>query len=121
MVMDGEYAGLADFAFLPNYFDPNPFLDPFLTVGSGNPTGWTDGEYRTMLADANRTLQPNERMAKLANCERRLLAAMPFIPTYFDKLEYLVKPFVKGLTSNVFDLRSFKYTWIDRDWKPERS
>ena len=41
MVLDGDYTGVANFAFLPLYFDPNPFLDPFLTAGPGNPTGWT--------------------------------------------------------------------------------
>ena len=42
MVVDGDYTGVADYAFLPTYFDPNPYLDPFVTAGAGNPTGWTD-------------------------------------------------------------------------------
>ena len=55
MVLEGDYSGVADYAFLMTYFDPNPFLDPFLTPGVGNPTGWTDPGYTSMLANANRT------------------------------------------------------------------
>jgi ABC-type oligopeptide transport system substrate-binding subunit len=117
MVLEGNYRGAADYAFLMTYFDPNPYLDPFLTPGVGNPTGWTDPFYARMLADANRTLDSQERMAKLANCERHLLLAMPVVPLYFEALTYLQKPFVRGLTCNPFDIRAFKYAWIDTNWR----
>ena len=116
MVLAGEYTGVADYAFLPLYYDPNPFLDPFVTAGAGNPCGWMDEAFRLMLAEANRTLDRGERMSKLAACEERLLRAMPLIPIYFDVWAYLRKPFVRGLTSNLFDTRAFKYAWIDRNW-----
>jgi oligopeptide transport system substrate-binding protein len=117
MVLEGNYSGVADYAFLMTYFDPNPYLDPFLTQGVGNPTGWTDTVYASMLADANRALDSQVRMAKLANCESHLLRAMPVVPLYFDALTYLQKPFVRGLTSNPFDIRAFKYAWIDTNWR----
>jgi len=117
MVLAGEYSGIADYAFLPLYYDPNPFLDPFVTAGTANPTGWTDPGFQSMLADANRTLDRGERMRKLAACEKHLLSAMPLIPMYFDVWAYLRKPFVRGLTSNLFDTRAFKYAWIDPNWR----
>jgi oligopeptide transport system substrate-binding protein len=117
MVLAREYSGIADYAFLPLYFDPNPFLDPFVTAGDANPTGWTDDDYRAMLDEANRTLNHDERMGKLAVCERRLLEAMPFIPMYLESWAYLLKPFVRGLASNLFDTRAFKYAWIDTGWR----
>ncbi len=43
--------------------------------------------------------------------------AMPLIPMYFDVWAYLRKPYVRGLASNLFDTRSFKYAWIERNWK----
>jgi oligopeptide transport system substrate-binding protein len=116
MVVEGNYTGIADYSFLPLYVDPNPFLDPFLTNGVGNPTGWTDAGYSSMLQNANRTIEVQERMTKLAACERRLLASMPVLPMYFEGWQYLCKPFVRGLTSNVFDTRAFKYAWIDANW-----
>ena len=70
-----------------------------------------------MLADANGTLDRGERMRKLAGCEEQMLGAMPIIPMYFDVWAYLRKPYVRGLTSNLFDTRAFKYAWIDRNWR----
>ena len=96
MVLEGDYSGVADYAFLMTYFDPNPYLDPFLTPGVGNPTGWTDPVYASMLADANRTLDSQERMGKLANCERHLLRAMPVVPLYFEALTYPSKAVRQG-------------------------
>jgi ABC-type oligopeptide transport system substrate-binding subunit len=117
MVLAGEYSGIADYAFLPLYYDPNPFLDPFVTAGAANPTGWTDPGFQSMLADANRTLDRGERMRKLAASEKHLLSAMPLIPMFYDVWAYLRKPFVRGLTSNLFDTRAFKYAWIDPNWR----
>jgi oligopeptide transport system substrate-binding protein len=117
MVLSGEYQGLADYAFLPLYFDPNPFLDPFVTPAAGNPAGWIDEAFPGMLAEANRTLDRAERMRKLVECEERLLRAMPLIPVFFDAWGYMCKPYVRGLTSNLFDTRAFKYAWIDRNWR----
>ena len=69
-----------------------------------------------MLADANSTVNPGERFRKLAGCETQLLRAMPIVPMYFDAWVYLRKPYVRGLSNNLFDMRSFKYAWIDAGW-----
>src|SRR5689334_25227757 len=45
MIFEGDYRCAADYAFLMTHFDPNPYLDPFVTPGVGNPTGWTDPFY----------------------------------------------------------------------------
>jgi len=51
--------------------------------------------------------------------ERALKARGQWQPgTNFDAWAYLRKPFVRGLTSNLFDTRAFKYAWIDRNWRP---
>lgn len=117
MVLEGAYTGVADFAFLPTYFDPNPFLDAFVSPGNGNPSGWTDPTFTSMLADANRTVDRRHRLDMLAGCEKQLLRAMPILPLYSDVWAFLQKPFVRGLTSNLFDIRAFKYAWIDPNWR----
>jgi oligopeptide transport system substrate-binding protein len=114
MVLGADYSGVAEYAFLPTYFDPNPFLDPFAAAGNGNPMGWFDTGYKSLLDEANRTSDRKERMARLSICEHRLLEAMPLIPLFFDIWAYLRKPFVRGLTSNLFDTRA----WIDTNWRP---
>jgi ABC-type transport system substrate-binding protein len=118
MIRNGNYDGVADYAFFAPYFDPNPFLEQFSTGGPGNPAGWTDPVYAGMLADANRTINPQTRMTRLADCEQRLMRAMPFVPLYVDAWAYLQKPFVRALRGNrLADMRSFKYAWIDTNWR----
>jgi oligopeptide transport system substrate-binding protein len=117
MVYNTEYLGTAFYNFTPVYMDPNAFLDAFLPGSGGNPSGWTDAEYTRTLSQANSVVGAPERMAKLAECERLLLEHMPVIPIYHDTWRYLSKPFVKGLACNAFDGRSFKYAWIDTNWR----
>jgi oligopeptide transport system substrate-binding protein len=120
MVLEADFTGVAWYAFQPTYLDPNPFLDPFSTASIGNPSGWTEVTYAATLMEANSTVSATERFRKLADCERRLLQAMPLVPMYFDSWVSLRKPFVRGLSGNLFDMRSFKYAWIDANWKTRR-
>ena len=50
-----------------------------------------------------------------------LMRAMPVVPLYFDSCSFLQKPYVRGLWNNPGDVPLFKYAWIDRNWKPERT
>jgi len=118
MVFAADYTGIAEFSFLPAYVDPNPFLEPFVTLG-GNPSGWIDPAYKSQFLEANATVDPHVRMRSLAECERLLLAAMPIIPVYFPGFASLRKPFARGFGSNPFDARPFKYAWIDTNWRPQ--
>jgi len=117
MVLDGDYSGAAYFAIQPGYMDPTPFFDPFLT-SNANPSAWADTDFTAKLSEANVMLFSEQRMQKLAQCEESLLTAMPVLPMYFDTWRYLMKPYVRGLSCNAFDLRVFKYVWIDTDWRP---
>jgi hypothetical protein len=58
-------------------------------------------------------------MAKLAECERYLLTAMPVIPLYFDSWSYLHKPYVRGGEGNLLNIHRFKHAWIDTSWRPQ--
>jgi ABC-type transport system substrate-binding protein len=118
MVLEADYSGLADYALLPLYRDPNGFLDQFTSDANSNPSAWFDPEYIAELQAANGMLNRTERLNALAACERRLLAAMPVFPVYHPGWGYLCKPFVRGLASHPFDVRAFKYVWIDKNWRP---
>ena len=119
MVLEADYTGVADYAVLPLYLDPNGFLDQFASGSSGNPSGWTDQDYALELETANAVLSRTERLKKLAVCEKHLLAAMPFLPLLHHAWGYLCKPFIRGLTSHLFDVRAFKYVWIDTNWRQQ--
>ena len=115
----GNYTGVADWARAGGYLDPAFFLDLFASGSGANPTGWSDPRYDAMLSEARATINPVERMRKLAECERHLLRAMPFIPLFADAWNYLWKPYVKGLGSNPLDRQQFRYASIDTEWRPQ--
>jgi oligopeptide transport system substrate-binding protein len=105
-------------AWFGDYADPNTFLDVFMSRAANNATGWSDPAYDAMVTEANATLDPAERLKKLAASEARLLTGMPFSPMFFGANVGLKKPYVRGLVPTPNDLHSFKYVWIDAGWKP---
>jgi len=111
---DYSVAGAADYG---GHLDPIWFLDSFTSQSTANTTPWTDPRYDEMLTAARSTVNPGDRLRKLAACERHLLRAMPVLPTYGDVWVYLRKPFVRGFGMNPMDRQQFKYTWIDRNWR----
>lgn len=114
-----NYSGVTDSADWGYYRDPTWFLSEFTTGASANVAGWSDPHYDSLLAMATATLDRATRMERLAECERRLLRAMPFVPLYHDVWAYPQKPFVRGITPNVMDAHPLKYAWIDTSWKPQ--
>ena len=59
-------------------------------------TGWQDSRYDAMLAEANSTIDPAERLRKQAECQRHLLRFMPIMPLCYNTWSILQKPFVRG-------------------------
>jgi oligopeptide transport system substrate-binding protein len=113
------YDGLADGGDWGPYVDPAYFLDKYLSDAGNNCTGWRDTRYDTMVAEANSTLDPAERLRKQAECERYALRSMPILPLWYNTWSYLQKPFVRGLPPNLLDIRLFKYASIDTNWRPQ--
>jgi oligopeptide transport system substrate-binding protein len=113
-----SYHHIADCGSRAPYVDPIWFLDPFRSRDS-NAAGWADPQYHAMLAEAKSTPDPAHRMARLAQCERRLLEAMPILPYSYEVASWLRKPFVKGFGNNLLGRQQFKYVWIDTSWRPQ--
>jgi oligopeptide transport system substrate-binding protein len=118
MVLERDYTGIADNAEWPQFLDPYGFLGNFPSDEKRNPSGWSDPGYAAELDAANGILNRSERMRKLAVCEMRLLNAMPFLPLFHYANDFLCKPFVRGLGRLHGDMRTFKYAWIDTNWRP---
>jgi oligopeptide transport system substrate-binding protein len=114
-----NYTGVTDSADWGYYRDPTWFLSEFTTGASANVAGWSDPRYDSMLAEAAATLDPATRMERLAECERYLLRAMPFMPLYHDAWAYPQKPYVRGIVPNAMDVHPLKYAWIDTKWRPQ--
>lgn len=109
-----EYKGFARGAWGADYMDPFTFLSVFYT-GGDNGTGWVDPQYIKMLDEANRTLDHEKRYDLLAKAEQYLLDNQPIIPLDTPSVNWMKKPYVKGLYPNAASLYPWKYVYIERD------
>jgi oligopeptide transport system substrate-binding protein len=109
-----EYKGFARSAWGADYMDPFTFLGLFYTGGE-NGTGWVDPKYIEMLDEANRTLDNKKRYELLAEAEEYMLDAQPVIPIDTASVNWMKKPYVKGLYPNPASLFPWKYVYIERD------
>jgi oligopeptide transport system substrate-binding protein len=113
------YKGVSERGWFGDYLDPNTFFEVFLAGPNVSGAGWSDLHYDGMLAEANAEIKLDERMRKLANCERYLLRQMPILPLYHNVLSYLRKPYVHGFDPRRLGLVRFKYVSIDTNWRPQ--
>ena len=109
-----EYKGFARGAWSADYLDPFTFLSLFYTGGE-NGTGWLDPKYIAMLDEANRTLDQNKRYTLLAEAEKYMLDVQPVIPIDTPAVNWMKKPYVKGMYPNAGSLFPWKYVYIERD------
>ena len=109
-----EYKGLSRAAWGADYMDPFTFLSLFYT-GSENGTGWEDPKYVAMLDEANRTLDHKKRYELLAQAEAYMLEQQPIIPIDTPSVNFVKKPYVKGMYPNPASLYPWKYIYIERD------
>jgi len=109
-----EYKGFARGAWGADYMDPFTFLSIFYTAGESG-TGWEDPKYVAMLDEANRTLDHAKRYELLAKAEAYMLDNQPIIPIDTPSVNWLKKPYVKGMYPNPGSLFAWKYVYIERD------
>jgi oligopeptide transport system substrate-binding protein len=108
-----EYKGFARGAWGADYMDPFTFLGIFYSEDSG--TGWFDQKYVALLDEANRTLDHKKRYELLAEAEAYMLKAQPVIPLDTASVNWVKKPYVKGMYPNPASLFPWKYVYIERD------
>ena len=112
-----SYTGIIESGMGSDYGDPNPFFEFF--SGRADGSGWTDPEFNSGIDRANASADPSTRMRALAECEKRLLRAMPVLPLCFDVYTFLQKPYVRGQLGNSIDTPRFSDVWIDTNWRPQ--
>ncbi|HEV2884205.1 MAG TPA: peptide ABC transporter substrate-binding protein [Pyrinomonadaceae bacterium] len=110
-----EYKGFALGIWGADYMDPLTFLTIFLTPGGDNGSGWWDQKYVDLLEEANHTLDQQKRYELLARAEKYMLDAQPTIPLETPSVNWVKKPYVKGLYPNPSSLFAWKYVYIERD------
>jgi len=109
-----EYKGFARAGWSADYMDPFTFLSLFYTGGESG-TGWADPKFVAMVDEANRTLDAHKRYELLALAEKFMLDAQPVIPLDTAAVNWVKKPYVKGMYPNPGTLFAWKYVYIERD------
>ena len=109
-----EFKGFCRGAWGADYMDPFTFLSLFYTAGESG-TGWEDPKYVAMLDKANRNPDHHERYKLLAEAEAYMLDQQPIIPLDSPSVNWLKKPYVKGMYPNPASLFAWKYIYIERD------
>jgi oligopeptide transport system substrate-binding protein len=109
-----EFKGFLRGAWGADYMDPFTFLSLFYTSGESG-TGWQDAKYIAMLDEANRTLDHQKRYELLSKAEAYLIENQPIIPLDTPAVNWLKKPYVKGMYPNPGSLFPWKYIYIERD------
>jgi oligopeptide transport system substrate-binding protein len=109
-----EFKGFLRGAWGADYMDPFTFLSLFYTAGESG-TGWEDPKYVAMLDKANRNPDHHERYKLLAEAEAYMLEQQPIIPLDSPSVNWLKKPYVKGMYPNPASLFAWKYIYIERD------
>ncbi|HKE58918.1 MAG TPA: peptide ABC transporter substrate-binding protein [Pyrinomonadaceae bacterium] len=109
-----EYKGFSRGAWGADYMDPFTFLSLFYTGGESG-TGWIDPKYVAMLDEANRMLDHEKRYELLAKAEKYMIDAQPVIPIDTSSINWVKKPYVKGMYPNAASLYPWKFVYIERD------
>lgn len=110
-----EYKGFALGVWGADYMDPVSFLNIFLTTGGDNGSGWWDQKYADMIEEANHALDQQKRFELLARAEKYMLDAQPMIPIETPSVNWVKKPYVKGMYPNPASLFAWKFVYIERD------
>jgi oligopeptide transport system substrate-binding protein len=110
-----EYNGFGLGLWGADFMDPLTFLGIFSTPRGVNGTGWYDLKYVSMLDQANSTLDHQQRYDLLAKAEKYMLDNQPVIPIETPAVNWLKKPYVKGMYPNAAGLYPWKFVYIERD------
>jgi oligopeptide transport system substrate-binding protein len=84
-----------------DYPDPDNFLNLFTSTSGNNHTGWADGNYDQIIAQAARANNPEARQALYRRAQELLLEeAVAIVPLYITSRSILIRPHVKGFWQN---------------------
>lgn len=100
-------------SWVGDYYDPNTFLDMFVTNGGNNETGWSNKRYDELIRLASNTTDPADRYRYFNEAEAILVEELPILPVYTYAINELVSPSVKQWYSNVMDFWSYKHVYLD--------
>ncbi len=111
--MSGLDYQLALGGWIGDYPDPTTFLDMWKTGDGNNRTGWSNQDYELLLAKAEQTKDPNQRLRILEQAEALFLSEMPIIPVYWYTTNYLLHTAVKGWHPLLLNNHPYKFVDLE--------
>jgi oligopeptide transport system substrate-binding protein len=108
-VRSGTDTELFRLSWTGDYSDPYTFLQIFESESSSNLTGFSSGEFDSLMQQANATSDPEIRLELLAAAEELILQQAPVIPIYFYVSKHLVSERVSGWDPNILDVHKSQY------------
>lgn len=110
-----DYKGFSFGGWSADYIDPFTFLGLYYVPDGDNCTGWWDKKYVELLDEANRNPDRTKRYQLLSHAENLMLEAQPIIPLETAAVNWVKKPYVKGMYPNAGALYPWKFVYIERD------
>jgi oligopeptide transport system substrate-binding protein len=93
------------------------FLPNFKCSSPDNRPHWCNAEFDATMRVAERITDPKERLKKIYEAEKIAVEDAPVIPLYTYTQQFLIRPYVRGLSVNLVDQSQIERVWIDPDWK----
>jgi oligopeptide transport system substrate-binding protein len=101
--------------WLPDYNDPNNFLDIWTSTSSNSHTGWKNEEYDNLIKTAEQATDNNKRMEILHSAEKVLMEEMPVTPLFFRVNNWLIRQNIKDIVIRGFGVQaSFIWAYIEK-------
>ena len=97
----------------PDYNDPLTFMDLWETDAGNNDVSYSSKEYDDLLNKIRAETDAEKRFDLLVQAEKKLMEDMPIGPLYFRNLDYVVKPYLKGVVRNAFQDIDLYWAYID--------
>jgi oligopeptide transport system substrate-binding protein len=92
---EGRY-DLGFITAIPDLADPAHVLEELVSGAAGNYPRWSDPAFDTLMAKAAREPNALRQQTLLRSAEARLLKQCPLAPVYFNAINWLMSPRVRG-------------------------
>ncbi|HEV7432046.1 MAG TPA: peptide ABC transporter substrate-binding protein, partial [Steroidobacteraceae bacterium] len=103
---------LFHYSWIGDYPDPYTFLQLFQTGFGINDGGYSNQRYDALLSAAGNEADATRRLQLLAQAEAVLGEDVACIPLYYYATRHLIKPYVRGWTSNIQDRNLSQYMYL---------
>ncbi len=111
--VENSTADLFSYNWIGDYADPTAFLELFKGNSTLNESNWKNDEFDSLLLEAAKTSNTEERYKILAQAEKVLLDSGILIPLSHTLSVNIVDSGLSGWHDNPLDIHPYKYLYFD--------